>query len=185
MSLLNSEKLKNKIHQIEKEINRLLEPATPPKLPFQICTDFENDRFHLETKDEEEFHILLFSRMANYFEKGFLLEGIQSTTASPQWFCSLHFSEGHLQVMEPSLEVNFPLPPPRPHLIFKSEVSSWKNLGKEWQSLIPTTPEWSALILEPTPGLQYLFFTRLAEPWLKLQTENAYKFIETAMTVLP
>lgn len=186
MSLINPEKLKNSLKKIEKDLHQLLEPTTPAKPPFQVSLDFENDRFQIHTTDREEFYILLFSRLSNYFEKGFLLEAntnAHSTSAS--WLCSLHFSEGQLFVADPLLAVEFPIPSPGPHKVVKSLPAEWPLESKEWAQLIPQTPEWSALVFEVTADLRFLFCTRLAEPWLQVQTENAHKFIETASSVQP
>jgi hypothetical protein len=184
MGLIKTEKIKASLKKIEHEVHQWLDPApsTPP--PFQVSLDFESDRFQFESSDHDEFSILLFSRMANYFEKGLLLEA-DGKGDIQRWFCSLHFAEGHLHLLDPALLVVFPVPSPGPKQVFKSDLATWNISDAHWQQMIPRGPEWSSLAFEISPERRLVFFTRLAEPWLKLQTENAHRFIETAMTAYP
>ncbi len=184
MSLINPEKLKTTFKNLETEIHQLLEPPKAPEVPYQVSLDFENDRFQFETSDREEFYILLFSRMANYFERGFLLE-TQSLASGSLWYCPLHFSEGQIYMAEPVLNVEFPVPSPGPHQVLRALPSQWILKTKDWNHLIPQDKEWTALIFEVAPGMRFLFCTKLAEPWLQVQTENAHHFIEKALTVQP
>jgi hypothetical protein len=184
MSLIAPEKLKNTLAKIETEIQEWLETETEAKAPYQVATDFENDRFLFQTDDREEFFILLFSKMSNYFEKGFLLEGIQERT-EPEWHCTLHFSEGQIYLADPSIKVEFSLPSPGPHQVLRSHPAEWTLHTPEWRQMVPQGPEWTALIFEVSPQIRFLFCTQLAEPWLQLQTEKSYNFIQTSLTVAP
>jgi hypothetical protein len=184
MSLLNPEKIKSSIKNLETEIQKWLEPPASSQTPFQVATDFENDRFQLNTNDRDEFFVLLFSRLASYFEKGFLLEA-QTLDAEPEWYCTLHFANGQIFLAEPSIKTEFALPTPGPNRVVRSTPWSWDLKSPEWRQMIPQTKEWTALVFEITPDIRFLFCTQLAEPWLKVQTENAHNFIVTAMTVLP
>lgn len=184
MSLINPEKLKATFKSLETEIQQLLEPPKAPEVPYQVSLDFESDRFQFETTELEEFFILLFSRMANYFERGFLLE-THSTESGKSWICPLHFSEGQVYMAEPAIEVEFPIPPSSARRVLRSSPSDWPLKSAEWIRLIPKEKEWTALIFEITPEMRFLFCTKLAEPWLQVQTENAHNYIEKALTVQP
>lgn len=185
MSLIYPEKIKLSLRHLEQEIHEWLEPTKIQQKPYEVSLDFESHRFDLQVQDRTEFLILLFSRMANYFEKGFLLEGISSDKSLPQWACSLNFSNGELYVADPSLQVNFPIPAMGLQSVLRNQADHWGPQEGLWTHLLPRDSEWTALIFCPSPELRFLFFTRLAEPWLKTQTENAHKFIITALADLP
>lgn len=184
MALINSDKIKFNLERIETEIQKWLEPTLSPGAPYQVSTEFEADRFQFETSDQEEFYILLFSRLANYFEKGFLMESLLEHDL-PSWSCALYFTEGRIALADPPLKAEMPLPSPGPHRVFKANPSQWRLKTPEWKNLIPQQERWTALVFEIAPQIRFLFYTQLAEPWLKVQTENAHKFIERALSVLP
>jgi hypothetical protein len=188
MSLISPEKLKSTIKSLEHEFHQILEPETTKKVPYQVSMEFENDRFQIQTSDREEFYIILFSRLANYFEKGFLIEAqipnSKGDTGS-DWYCSLHFAEGQIYMADPKLKTEFPVPYPGPHRVMSALPKDWTLTTNEWRQLIPQGDEWTALVFAVDENIRFLFFTRLAEPWLHLQTEKAHQFIETALTELP
>lgn len=184
MSIINQDKIKARLKQIENEFHQLLEPQPSGSSPFDVSMDFENDRFQIHADDREEFYVLLFSRLSHSFEKGFLLE---ATKGAPDytWMCSLRFSEGNLSVSDRPIIVEFPISSPGPHKVVRANPGQWNLKTTEWRQMIPQGTEWTALLFEVAPEIRFLFITRLAEPWLQTQTENAHQFLERALTHQP
>jgi hypothetical protein len=184
MSLFTSDQLKKHVKTFEKNIQKWLEPSLEIKHPYQVNLEFENDPIHFETTDFQEFSILLFSRMSIYFEKGFLIEDIKNLNVQ-NWTCPLHFCDGNIFISDPPLEIDFPIPSPGAKKVLCSTPSNWTLHSQKWQILIPQSEKWTALIFQISPELRFLFCSQLAEPWLKIQTENALNFIERALAVQP
>lgn len=184
MSLYTSDQLKRHVKTFEKQIQKWLEPSLELKNPYQVSLEFENDRIQFETTDLQEFSILLFSRMSNYFEKGFLIEE-NKIFGKQKWTCPLYFNEGNIFISDPPLQTEFPIPNPGLKKVVSSLPSNWNLQSQNWKALIPQSEKWTALIFQIRPELRFLFCSQLAEPWLKIQTENALNFIEKALAVQP
>lgn len=184
MSLAKSEKLKATLKEIKTEIHQLLDSPQQPEMPYPISLDFASERFQIEAADREEFLILLFSRMANYFEKGFLLEKTDELGAV-EWRCPLYFAKGQVYMIEAPLLAEFPVPSPGALNVYRAIPSQWTLTNIEWQNLIPQQNEWTTLIFEVASDSRFMFCTTLAEPWLKIHTEKAHQLIQKALTELP
>lgn len=111
--------IKKVYERIEKEVHRWVEVPSESSTPFEVSREFNTMNLQFETDDPSEFFILLFSRMSNFYEKGFLFErGVPSATkdSSPSksesdpWICSIAFNEGKVFLLSPSLEAEVPLP---------------------------------------------------------------------------
>ncbi|MEY4616111.1 MAG: hypothetical protein RJB66_1071 [Pseudomonadota bacterium] len=184
MSIISTDKIKSSLKKIEAEVQHLLELKPTPIDLFEVSTDFENDRFQIQANDREEFYILLFSRLSQSFEKGFLLEA-SNNYSDKAWTCALHFSEGSISVAEHPIPVEITIPSPGPNKVIKASPLEWNLKTVSWKTLIPVGREWSALLFEISPDIRFLFITRLAEPWLQIQTEKAHQFIERALSLQP
>lgn len=114
--------------------------------------------------------IVVFSRMAMFYDGGVLLENHDG-----RWLARAIFQEGHARPLRQSKPVIFPLPQLGPLQILKTPATAViRRLDLKGFSFRADT---EAFLVKPTPDFAYILFSRWPDLWLKEHLAGTVKIL--------
>ena len=180
-----SEKIHLKVSQFQKKLDDLFQDGfdfnesqiRKEKSRFQICEEAHlvNSLSRELPEDETERAFILFSKLHFFFEAGIFLS--RSDFKSNNWKPEMGFLYGRY-VHFPQAE-SMTLPPHGPAQVLRTKnISPWSQT-----KIYPFLKEGSmnCLLMQLSEEFTFALFTGMADPWLKVHTENIHQQILKAL----
>ena len=170
----------NQVGILQKQLEHLLEkksiaktPEAAPKVSFQITTDLSQIgslKFGLPKETHPKI-LMLFSRLAVYFDSGLLFQD-----ASDKWKTIAGFDQGDFFPLK-GVEVDVPFQFPEMTLVEVRRVSAPEIFSHLQAIHVIQNQNSQALIFKPHPNYVFLVTSSLGDPWLKTHLETIQKEI--------
>lgn len=156
-------------HLLEKD--PLLEDNKLEKKPFYPQTDLSQvDTISIGLPvDLKERAVMLFSRLAPFFDSGLLFQEMQG-----QWKAICGMDRGDFFPLK-GVEIEIPFRFPEMSLIEVRRVSSPEIFSQLMDLQIIRSEKSQALIFKPQPQFIFMITSSLADPWLKPHVERIQK----------
>ncbi len=167
----------NQVQLLQKQLENLLEkePLNDQKnvdsKPFAPQTDLsqiETLGFGLPAELRERA-VMLFSRLAPYFESGLLFH-----QQSEQWKAICGFDRGDYFPLK-GVEIEIPFRFPEMSLVEVRKVNSPEIFSQLIDLQILRSERGQALIFKPQPQFTFMVTSNLGDPWLKPHVERIQK----------
>lgn len=168
----------NQVQILQKQLENLLEkePLTDSKKsqerkPFYPQTDLSQ----VETmgiglpNDLKDRAIMIFSRMAPYFDSGLLFE-----ERDGQWKAICGFDQGEYFPLK-GVEIEIPFRFPDMSLVEVRRVNSPEIFSQLMDLQVIRSDRGQALIFKPQPQFIFMVTSTLGDPWLKPHIEKIQK----------
>lgn len=165
----------NIITHLQKRLESILDNDQEPpsaemtlaKKNFEVLTDPRLLRGLAASlpKDSTDKAVILFSRLALYFDAGVFLE-LDGALWEPQ----AHFHRGHVGVLKPHQKKQISLPKVELMKILRTDAKpvlaklNLQNLDHEQKTI--------CMLLRPAPDFAFLLFSSLPELWLRDHTKH-------------
>ena len=172
-----SQGLQRRLTKLEQKIESVLVMDLQNQQPTTALFEAHHDSKLIRTlsrelpEDLEDKTIILFSRLAIFFDVGILLE-----KENTNWKAQAYFVEGRMNaLLDQSMEVKGG-PQITPLQIVKAPALPFlKQLGIELK--IRSPQDLTAFLLRPHSSVSFILMTRLAGPWLKNHMNDIHQEI--------
>lgn len=180
-----SEKIQLKVSEIQKKLDYLFlegldlseSQVRKDMSNFQICKEEHliNSLSRELPDDETERAFILFSRLHIYFEAGFFLN--RTDVKAPEWKPEMGFLYGRFVQFPNSEYLTLPVQGPG-QVLRTSNLVPWKQT-KLYPFLIQSSM--TCLLILLNEEFSFALFSKMADPWLKVHTEQIHEQILKAL----